>query len=47
MNQITDLAAAIVTLAIITTLVSNKETADIVNAVGKAFSGSLRAAMGR
>lgn len=36
----------IVILAIITTLVTKRNTASIINALGTFFSGSLRVAMG-
>lgn len=38
---------AIVTLATVTVVVSNSESAQVIRAFGDAFSGSLRAAMGR
>lgn len=38
---------AIVFVALVTTIVSHKETANIVRALGGSFSGSLRAAMGK
>ncbi len=38
---------AIVTVAMITTIVSRPNSANVIRAGGGAFSGSLRAAMGR
>lgn len=38
---------AIVTLAIITTVVMRPNSATVIGAFGNAFTGSLRAAMGR
>ena len=37
----------IVILAIITTIVSRRNSATIINALGSFFSGSIRVAMGR
>lgn len=42
-----DVAAAIVTVAMVTAIVSSGNTAPIVGAVGNAFSGSIKAALGR
>jgi len=41
-----NVAAAIVGLAIIATLVASRNTATIVKSVGDSFSGSIRAAKG-
>lgn len=46
-GQITDVMGAIVTVALVTTIVSRPESANIIRAFGDAFSGSIRAAMGR
>lgn len=46
-DRIANVAAAIVGVALATTLVSSRNTASIINAVGSSFSGALRAAMGR
>lgn len=46
-DRVFDLAGAIVTVGLITVLVTSSQTANVVKAVGGAFSGSLRAAMGR
>lgn len=42
-----NIAGAIVTLAIVTVIFTSKQTADVIDAVGDAFAGSLRAATGR
>lgn len=47
MERIANIIAGITTLAIITTLVSHRNTATIISAVGNAYSRSLRAAMGK
>lgn len=41
------IGSAIVTVALVTTIVSRPHSANIIKAVGNAFAGSLRAAMGR
>lgn len=46
-DKLFNLAGAIVMVALVTTLVAHKNTARVVGATGSAFSGSLRAAMGR
>lgn len=47
MDRIADVAGAIVMVALATTLVAHPNTAQVVNSVGKAFSDSIRAAMGK
>ena len=47
LDRIFNVLGMIVILAIITTLVAHQGTAGVVGAFGNAFSGSLRAAMGR
>lgn len=47
LGRIFDIAAMIVVLAIITVIVSNTESKRVIGAIGDAFSGSLRVAMGR
>jgi uncharacterized membrane protein len=47
MDRIFDVLAAITTVALVTTLVSNRNTSRVIAASGKAYSESLRAAMGR
>ena len=41
------IAGAIVTVALVTTVVSHKESAHVITAIGTAFSGALRAAQGK
>jgi hypothetical protein len=45
-NGIVSVLGAIVTVALVTTVVSHKESARVVKALGDAFAGSLRAAQG-
>ena len=40
------IGTAIVTVALVTTIVAHPNSAKVIKAVGQAFSGSLRAAMG-
>jgi len=47
LDRIFDVAASIVTVALVFVIVSNPGSANVINAIGSAFSGSLRAAMGR
>jgi Flp pilus assembly pilin Flp len=46
-DDIWSLAAAIVTVALVTTIVSRPTSAQIITALGNAFSNSLRAAQGK
>jgi hypothetical protein len=46
-GSVIDIAAAIVTVALVTVIVTGKNTAPVISAIGSAFSGSLKAAMGR
>ena len=47
MERLASIAGAIVTVALVTTVVSRGgESAQVIRAIGEAFSGSLRAAMG-
>lgn len=46
-GSVIDVAAAIVTVAMVTAIVSSGNSANIISSVGNAFSGSIRAAMGR
>jgi uncharacterized membrane protein len=46
-DRIANIAAAIVGVAMVTTLVSSPNTARVVSAIGNTFIGSLRAAMGK
>lgn len=47
MKDVVDVLGAIVTVALVTTIVSHPRTASVVTAFGKSFSDSLRAAQGR
>jgi len=45
-DKVVNVASAIVTVAMVTVVVSHPQSAKIIRAVGDAFSGTLRAAMG-
>lgn len=45
MDRIANIAAGIIAVAMVTTVVSRSESASVIRAVGDAFSGGLRAAM--
>lgn len=46
-NGIFGVASALVTVALVTTIVSHPESAKVVKAIGDGFSGALRAAQGK
>lgn len=46
-DKLLSIGSAIVTVALVTTIVSHPDSAKVIAAVGTAFTGSLRAAMGR
>ena len=46
-NTIINVLGAIVTVALVTTVVSSPGSAGVITSLGNAFAGSLRAAMGR
>lgn len=46
MDRIADIVAGITTVALITTIVAHRNTANVVTAVGNAYAKSLQAAMG-
>lgn len=46
-DKLLGIGASIVTVALVTTIVVHPESAKVIAAVGAAFSGALRAAMGR
>lgn len=46
-DGILSVASAIVTVALVTTIVAHPASAQVINAIGGAFSNSLKAAMGR
>lgn len=45
-NNVFDVMAAIVTVALVTVIVTKPNTAAVIRAMGDAFSGSIRVAMG-
>lgn len=45
-NGIVNVASAIVGLAVIATIVSSPQSANVIKAIGSAFAGSLSAAKG-
>lgn len=47
LSGIFGVASAIVTVALVTTIVSHKESAKVIKAMGDGFSGALRAAQGK
>lgn len=47
MDKIADIAGGIIIVALVTTVVSHKQSAKVITSLGNVFSGSLRAAMGR
>ena len=47
MDSLVNVLGMIVGVALVTMIVTSEQTAAIIQAFGKAFSGSLRAAMGR
>jgi hypothetical protein len=46
-NSIVGVMGALVTVALVTTIVSHKESAKVVKALADGFSGALRAAQGK
>lgn len=46
MDKIADIIGGIVLVAMVTTIVAHKNTASDVTALGQAFSGSIKAALG-
>lgn len=47
LDGIFNVASSLVMVAMVTTIVSHKDTAAIVKAIGSAFNGSLLAAQGK
>lgn len=47
MDKVSDIALAIVGVAMITTLVAHKNSARVITSVGRAFSSSIKAATGQ
>lgn len=46
-SGIVGVLSALVTVALVTTVVSNRESAKVIKALGDGFSGALRAAQGK
>lgn len=46
-NNIFNVLGAIVTVALVTTIVANPGSAGVIRAMGEAFSGSIRASLGK
>jgi len=46
-DKVFNVVGAIVTVALVTTIVSRPNSARVIKAMGDAFSGSIRAALGR
>lgn len=46
MDRVFDVIAGITMVALVTTIVANRNSANVIKATGAAYSGSLRAAMG-
>lgn len=46
-GSVIDIAAAIVTVALVTVVVSSPKTSAVITSMGKAFANSIRAAQGR
>lgn len=47
LDKVSNIFGAIVTVALVTTVVSRTSSAQVIRAFGDAFSGSLRAAQGK
>lgn len=46
-DRIANVVGSIVTVALVTTVVTHPASAQVIRAMGGAFAGSIRAAMGR
>jgi hypothetical protein len=46
-DKISNIAGAIVTVALVTTIVSRPTSAQVIRAMGDAFAGSIKAALGK
>lgn len=46
-DKVFNVAGAIVTVALVTTIVSRPTSATVIRAMGDAFSGSIKAALGK
>lgn len=47
MDRVADIIAGITLVALVTTIVSHRNTSRVIASLGRAYSESLRAAMGR
>jgi len=47
LDRVFNIGGMIVVLAIVTTVVAHKQSAAVISSIGKSFSGSIRAAMGK
>ena len=45
-DKVANIASAIVTVALVTTIVARPNSAKVITAAGDAFAGSIRAALG-
>jgi hypothetical protein len=46
-NTIINVLGALVTVAMVTTIVAHPASSTVINSLGNAFSGAIRASMGR
>lgn len=46
-DQLFNVLGAIVTVALVTTIVSHPDSANVIRSMGDAFGGSIRAALGK
>lgn len=46
-DKVSNIAGAIVTVALVTTIVSRPTSASVIRAMGDAFAGSIKAALGK
>lgn len=46
-DKVTNIFGAIVTVALVTTIVSRPTSATVIRSMGDAFAGSIRAALGK
>lgn len=47
MDRVMDIFAGLAAIAMVTTIVSHKNTANIIKATGSSYAGALQAAMGQ
>lgn len=47
LDGVFSIASALVTVALVTTIVAHKESANVIKALGTAFTGALSAAQGK